>query len=55
MTSEKNQERFTTLENALHLLVLFSVDEPELRISDIAERLEIATSTAHRLVTTLMS
>ncbi|MFC4766521.1 IclR family transcriptional regulator [Effusibacillus consociatus] len=52
---EKDEKRFTTLESALHLLDLFSLDEPELGISDIAGRLGIANSTAHRLVTTLMT
>lgn len=47
--------RFTSLENALRLLDLLSVDEPELGIYEMAERLGIADSTAHRLATTLMS
>jgi DNA-binding IclR family transcriptional regulator len=48
-------KRFTTLENALHLLDLFSLDEPELNATEIADRLHVANSTVHRLVTTLMS
>ncbi|MFC3885137.1 IclR family transcriptional regulator [Bacillus songklensis] len=52
---KKSEKRFTTLENALRVLDLFSLDEPELGISEIADKLGIANSTVHRLVTTLMS
>jgi DNA-binding IclR family transcriptional regulator len=45
----------STLENALDLLNLFSLDEPEFGVVELAERLGVANSTAHRLVTTLMS
>jgi DNA-binding IclR family transcriptional regulator len=56
MKKEKeNGKRFTSLENALRLLELFSSGEQELGISDMAERLGTAGSTAHRLATTLMS
>ncbi|CAG9614932.1 HTH-type transcriptional regulator XynR [Bacillus rhizoplanae] len=56
MTKDKRDgKRFTTLENALRLLELFSSDDPELGINEIADRLEIANSTAHRLATTLLS
>ncbi|MFC0557638.1 IclR family transcriptional regulator [Halalkalibacter alkalisediminis] len=41
------------MRNALRLLNLFSIDEPELTLSEIAERLQIAQSTAHRLSSTL--
>jgi DNA-binding IclR family transcriptional regulator len=51
----KDKKRFTSLENALRLLELFSWDEPELGINEIAGRLGIANSTAHRLATTLLS
>jgi DNA-binding IclR family transcriptional regulator len=52
---KENGKRFTSLENALHVLELFSSGEQELGIGDMAERLGIANSTAHRLATTLMS
>jgi DNA-binding IclR family transcriptional regulator len=52
---KKGENRFTTLDNALRVLELFSLDEPELGIIEIADKLGIANSTAHRLVTTLMS
>lgn len=51
----KEEKRLTTLENALNLLDLFSLDEPELNATEIAKRLGVANSTVHRLVTTLMS
>jgi DNA-binding IclR family transcriptional regulator len=55
MVSVKQNRRFTSLENALRLLNCFSMDEPERGISELAERLGIANSTVHRLVTTLVS
>ena len=45
---------YSSLRNALRLLNLFSVDEPELQLEDIASRLEIGQSTAYRLVHTLI-
>lgn len=53
--NKKDVKRFTSLENALNLLELFSPDEPEFGINEIAERLGVANSTAHRLVMTLLS
>lgn len=47
--------RPSSVQNAMHLLTLFSVEEPELGISEIADKMGIANSTAHRLVTTLAS
>lgn len=55
LQNELDGKRFNTLENALHLLDLFSLDEPELSATEIADRLGVANSTVHRLVTTLMS
>ncbi|RPK13152.1 hypothetical protein FH5_03358 [Priestia endophytica] len=52
---KEERKRFSTLENALHVLELFSVEEPELGISEIANQLGIANSTAYRLVTSLRS
>jgi len=45
----------SSLENALRLLNLFSMDEPEWGISEIAQRLGIANSTVHRLLNTLLA
>lgn len=50
-----NNHSYSSFRNALRLLNLFNLDEPELNLSEIAERLNVATSTAHRLVHTLMN
>jgi DNA-binding IclR family transcriptional regulator len=54
---EKYKERtaFSSLENSLRLLNLFSMDETELSISDISKKLNIGKSTTHRLLQTLKS
>lgn len=49
-----NNQSYSSLRNTLRLLNLFSVDEPELKLQDMATRLEIGQSTAYRLVHTLM-
>src|SRR6476620_10233269 len=49
-----NDHHYSSLRNALRLLNLFSVDEPELQLQAIATRLEIGQSTAYRLVHTLI-
>jgi len=49
-----NSNHHSSLRNALRLLNLFSVDEPELQLEDIASKLEIGQSTAYRLVHTLI-
>lgn len=49
-----NNNHFSSLRNALRLLNLFSKDEPELNLSELAERLEIGLSTAFRLTNTLV-
>ena len=49
-----NHHHYSSLRNALRLLNLFSVDEPELQLQDMATKLEIGQSTAFRLVHTLM-
>ena len=49
-----NDHHYSSLRNALRLLNLFSVDEPELQLQDIATKLEIGQSTAYRLVHTLI-
>jgi IclR family transcriptional regulator, KDG regulon repressor len=48
-----NDHHYSSLRNALRLLNLFSTDEPELQLADMASRLEIGQSTAYRLVHTL--
>jgi IclR family KDG regulon transcriptional repressor len=48
------KEPLSSLRNALRLLSLFTMDEPELNLSQLAERLEVGFSTAHRLANTLM-
>jgi len=51
---ERNMEpRYSSLQNAIRLLNTFTIDEPELGISSLAERLGLAKSTVHRLVTSL--
>ncbi|MEK5272142.1 IclR family transcriptional regulator [Aeribacillus sp. FSL K6-8394] len=54
MTSQ-NKKRISSVENALKILKSFSMDEPELGVSEIAEKLNIGKSTAHRLLTSLAS
>ncbi|MCL7748339.1 IclR family transcriptional regulator [Halalkalibacter alkaliphilus] len=49
-----NNESFSSMRNALRLLNLFTIEEPELTLSEIAEKLQIAHSTAHRLTLTLI-
>lgn len=49
------QRRYSSLENALRLLDLFSIEKNEYRVNEIAAELQIANSTAHRLLTTLES
>lgn len=45
--------RRTSVENALKVLKLFSMDEPELSVTAVSEKLKIAKSTAHRLLVSL--
>lgn len=42
------------MRSALRTLHLFTMDEPELSLSEIAEKLQVGLSTAHRLTHTLM-
>ena len=49
-----NDYHYSSLRNALRLLNLFSVDEPELQLEDMASKLEVGQSTAYRLVHTLI-
>ena len=47
------KKNFSSLENAIRLLDLFSAEEQDFSLKEIAQRLSIADSTAHRLLTTL--
>ncbi|MGE7767214.1 IclR family transcriptional regulator [Peribacillus sp. NPDC096540] len=47
--------RNSSIENALIILKSFSMDEPEMGITEIAERCSLAKSTVHRLLTTMAS
>ncbi|MEH7226618.1 IclR family transcriptional regulator [Bacillus sp. JJ1566] len=49
------KKSFSSLENALRLMNIFSVEEPEYPLNELAEKLSIAPSTVHRLLTTLRS
>ena len=49
-----SKQTYSSLRNALRLLNLFTMDEPELNFSEIAEKLEVGLSTAHRLTNTLI-
>src|SRR5699024_569978 len=42
--------RRTSVENALQVLKLFSIDEPELSVSFVSKKLQVAKSTAYRLL-----
>ena len=55
MRAAKEQTASSSLENALRLLNLFTIDEPEWSISDMAQELGIANSTVHRLLNTLLA
>jgi IclR family transcriptional regulator, KDG regulon repressor len=49
------KERYSSLENALRLMNIFTVEKPEYKLNELAEKLSIAPSTVHRLLTTLRS
>lgn len=49
-----NKEFRSSMRNALQLLNLFTMDEPELSLSEITDKLQVGISTAHRLTNTLM-
>ncbi|KAA9028459.1 IclR family transcriptional regulator [Niallia endozanthoxylica] len=55
MTVELQKEKYSTLQNAIRLLNLFSVDDSELSVTEIANELQIAKSTAHRILISLES
>src|SRR5262249_31002288 len=51
----RRRERLSSVATAIRLLKAFSEDEVDIGISDLARRLSIAKSTAHRLAGTLVS
>ena len=55
MTAELQKAKYSTLQNAIRLLNLFSIDQPELSVTEIADKLGIANSTAHRMLISLES
>ncbi len=52
--SALKSEPLSSMRNTLRLLNLFTMDEPELNLSELAEKLEIGISTAYRLTAALM-
>lgn len=55
VSGESKPSHSSSLHNALRLLKLFSVEQPEWGVTELAEQLGVVKSTAHRLVTTLAS
>jgi len=55
MNVEVQKEKYSTLQNAIRLLNLFSIDQSELSVTEIANKLGIAKSTAHRILISLES
>jgi IclR family transcriptional regulator, KDG regulon repressor len=53
--TEKRDYTLSSVKNALRILRRFSMDEPELKISDLAKELELGKSTVSRLMSTLAS
>ncbi|MCG7336258.1 IclR family transcriptional regulator [Sporosarcina sp. ACRSM] len=53
MSVKEGKQTFSSIENALRILKAFSMDSPELRVTDLAEELNLAKSTVHRLLTTM--
>jgi IclR family transcriptional regulator, KDG regulon repressor len=51
----RKRERLSSVATAIRLLKVFSEDEVDIGISDLARRLGTAKSTAHRLAVTLVS
>jgi DNA-binding IclR family transcriptional regulator len=52
--ARRDSQRLSSVTTAIHLLKTFSEGEAELGISELAKRLMIAKSTAHRLATALL-
>ncbi len=53
MASKERQVTQSSLRQALHVLKLFSVDQPEWGVSQLAQQLDLAKSTVHRILSTL--
>ncbi|MFC5587359.1 IclR family transcriptional regulator [Sporosarcina soli] len=53
MAVNEGKQTFSSIENALRILKAFSMDSPELRVTDLAKELNLAKSTVHRLLTTM--
>ena len=50
----RNQDYLlNSVKNAMRILRLFSLESPELGVTEIALKLGLSKSTAHRLITTL--
>ena len=47
-------KRASSMTNALRLLNLFTMDEPELTLNDLAEKLDVGPSTVYRITNTLI-
>lgn len=54
-TEVRGRERLSSVATAIRLLKAFSEEEVEIGISDLARRLSVAKSTAHRLAVTLVA
>jgi len=52
--SARNRTRLSSVSNAMRLLKVFSDDDFEIGVSDLAKRLGLAKSTVHRLASTLV-
>lgn len=53
MTLKEGKQTYSSIENALRILNSFSMDAPELRVTNLAKELNLAKSTVHRLLTTM--
>jgi IclR family KDG regulon transcriptional repressor len=50
----RGSTRLSSVTTAIHLLKTFTIEDPELGISDLAKRLGVAKSTVHRLASALL-
>lgn len=55
ISKDPKQSHSSSLHNALRLLKMFSIEEPEWGVSELAQELGVVKSTAHRLLSTLAS
>ncbi|MCQ6282408.1 IclR family transcriptional regulator [Bacillus sp. EB600] len=53
MTVEIQKKKYSTLQNAIRLLNLFSIDQAEFSLTEMATELGIAKSTVHRMLISL--